>query len=83
MSRTASNSPGATSMMSSSCTCSSIRERIDPRAASTASIATLITSAAEPWIGALSAMRSAISRRWRLSETRSGRYRRRPIMVAV
>src|SRR5271169_6892948 len=84
-SRAASNSPGATSMMSSSWTCSSIRER-SPAAASAlpvASIATLITSAAEPWIGALSAIRSAISRRCRLSEVRSGRYRRRPIMVAV
>jgi hypothetical protein len=30
-------------------------------------------SAAVPWIGAFSAMRSAISRRWRLSLIRSGR----------
>ena len=37
------------------------------------SIATLMMSAAEPWIGALSAIRSAISRRCRLSEVRSGR----------
>ena len=42
-------------------------------AASTRSIATLIMSAADPWIGALSAIRSAISRRWRLSLVRSGR----------
>ena len=41
--------------------------------ASTFSIAILITSAAEPWIGAFSAIRSAISRRWRLSLVRSGR----------
>ena len=41
--------------------------------ASTWSIATLIRSAAEPWIGALSAIRSAISRRCRLSLVRSGR----------
>jgi hypothetical protein len=39
----------------------------------TRSIATLMTSAAEPWIGALSAIRSAISRRCRLSDVRSGR----------
>ena len=46
-----------------------------PRASarSTWSIATLIRSAAEPWIGALSAIRSAISRRCRLSLVRSGR----------
>ena len=42
-------------------------------ASSTPSMATLMTSAAEPWIGALSAIRSAISRRCRLSEVRSGR----------
>ena len=42
-------------------------------AASTRSIATLMMSAAEPWIGALSAIRSAISRRCRLSLIRSGR----------
>ena len=43
------------------------------RRGSTSSIATLIRSAAEPWIGALSAIRSAISRRCRLSLVRSGR----------
>ena len=67
--------PGATSSTSSSCTCSSIRDA-SPSAAiavSTFSIATLMTSAAEPWIGALSAIRSAISRRCRLSLVRSGR----------
>ena len=72
----ASRSPGATSNTSSSCTWSSIREREPGLArsrASTWSIATLIRSAAEPWIGALSAIRSAISRRWRLSLVRSGR----------
>ena len=42
-------------------------------ARSTPIIATFMMSAAEPWIGALSAIRSAISRRWRLSEVRSGR----------
>src|SRR5690606_7294901 len=74
-SSTCSRSPGATSKTSSSCTCNSIRERspADRSATSTRSIATLMTSAAEPWIGALSAMRSAISRRCRLSEVRSGR----------
>ncbi len=51
--------------------------------ASILSIAILITSAAEPWIGAFSAIRSALSRRWRLSLVRSGRYRRRPRMVEV
>ena len=74
--RARSRSPGATSKTSSSCTWSSIRER-QPRLArsraSTWSIATLIRSAAEPWIGALSAIRSAISRRCRLSLVRSGR----------
>ena len=42
-------------------------------ARSTFSIATLTMSAAVPWIGALSAIRSAASRRWRLSLLRSGR----------
>ena len=60
---TASRSPGATSSTSSSCTCSSSRDRSpasrSPR--STPSIATLMMSAAEPWIGAFSAIRSAIS----------------------
>ena len=40
-------------------------------------------SAAEPWMGALSAMRSAISRRCLTSEVRSGKYRRLPNMVSV
>ena len=71
----ASRSPGATSNTSSSWTWSSIRERSPASAIarSTLSIATLMMSAAEPWIGALSAIRSAISRRWRLSLVRSGR----------
>ena len=43
------------------------------RAESTPFIASLMMSAAEPWIGALSAMRSAPSRRCRLSLVRSGR----------
>jgi hypothetical protein len=52
-----------------------IRERRPATCSSrcTASIATLMMSAAEPWMGALSAIRSAISRRCRLSEVRSGR----------
>ncbi len=52
---------GATSKTSSSWTWSSIRERrpCSCSARSTFSIATLTRSAAEPWIGALSAIRSA------------------------
>ncbi len=71
----ASRSPVATSNTSSSCTWSSIRESrpATPMARSTLSIATLMRSAAEPWMGALSAIRSAISRRCRLSLVRSGR----------
>ena len=71
----ASRSPSATSKTSSSWTWSSIREpsACSRSARSTLSIATLMMSAAEPWIGALSAIRSAISRRCRLSLVRSGR----------
>src|SRR5271170_5730904 len=61
------SSPGATSNSSSSWTWSSIRDR-SPWSwicRCTASMATLMMSAAEPWIGALSAIRSAISRRCR------------------
>src|SRR3954447_23523391 len=70
-----SRSPAATSNTSSSCTWSSIREaRPAARSArSTLSIATLMMSAADPWIGALSAIRSAISRRWRVLLVGSGR----------
>jgi len=70
-----SRSPAATSSTSSSCTWSSIRDcRPSAEIAfSTLSIATLMTSAADPWMGALSAIRSAISRRCRLSLVRSGR----------
>src|SRR5690606_12761865 len=72
---TVSSSPGATSRTSSSWTWSSRRE-LRPaawRPRSTSTIATLMMSAALPWIGALSAIRSAMSRRWRLSLVRSGR----------
>ena len=64
-SASASLSPGATSRTSSSWTCSSIRDDrpCSAMADSTPSIATLIRSAAEPWMGALSAIRSAVSRR--------------------
>ncbi|MDX6326990.1 MAG: hypothetical protein QOK15_3344, partial [Nocardioidaceae bacterium] len=70
----ASVSPGATSKTSSSCTWSSISDFIpvSSRARATRSIATLMMSAADPWIGALRAIRSAISRRCRLSLVRSG-----------
>ena len=73
--RPPSRSPSATSSTSSSCTCNSIRLRSPSatRARCTPSIATLMMSAALPWIGALSAIRSAISRRCRLSLVRSGR----------
>ena len=50
---------------------------------STATMAILMMSAADPWMGALRAIRSAIWRRCRESEARSGRYRRRPRMVEV
>jgi hypothetical protein len=74
-SRRVSCSSGTASHTSSSWTWSSswddrLRRVISP---ATATIAFLMMSAAVPWIGAFSAMRSAISRRWRLSDTRSGR----------
>ena len=47
------------------------------------SIAIFMMSAAEPWIGALSAARSAFSRRTRLEELRSPNGRRRPKIVSV
>ena len=50
-----------------------VRSPSATRARCTPSIATLMMSAALPWIGALSAIRSAISRRCRLSLVRSGR----------
>ena len=64
-SSTRSRSPGATSMTNSSWTYSSIRDasRCSRSASSTRSIATFMMSAADPWMGALSAIRSAISRR--------------------
>jgi hypothetical protein len=70
-----SRSPSATSSTSSSWTWSSIRLRSPAPTSSrcTFSMATLMMSAALPWIGAFSAIRSAISRRWRLSDVRSGR----------
>jgi hypothetical protein len=46
-------------------------------------MARLMMSAAEPWIGALSAARSAFSRRMRLGLARSGNGRRRPKIVSV
>ncbi len=51
--------------------------------ASTPSIARLITSAAEPWMGEFNAWRSAFSRSTRLVEVRSENGRRRPKMVVV
>src|SRR5947208_664041 len=62
-----------------------MRERSpdSPSARCTPSMATLMMSAALPWIGAFNAIRSAISRRCRLSLLRSGRYRRRPRTVSV
>src|SRR6476619_177412 len=78
-------SPATTSQTSSSCTCNSIRDR-RPSASirrCTPSMATLMMSAALPWIGAFNAARSAISRFCRLSLVRSGTYRRRPKTVSV
>ena len=47
------------------------------------SIARLMMSAAEPWIGELSACRSAFSRSTRLVDVRSANGRRRPKIVVV
>src|SRR5699024_9094878 len=80
---TSSTSPGWTSTMISSWTCRSIGECSSSRREATLSMAIFMMSAAEPWIGALSAARSAMSRSCRRSLCRAGRYRRRPMMVSV
>ena len=46
-------------------------------------MATLMMSAAEPWIGALTAFRSAKARTVALLEAMSGRYRLRPRTVSA
>ena len=47
------------------------------------SIAFFITSAAVPWTGMLTAIRSAPSRAWKLEELIWGRKRRRPSRVSA
>ncbi|MFB9309674.1 hypothetical protein ACFFRL_10795 [Agromyces hippuratus] len=80
-----SDSPAATSKMSSSCTVSSMRLAMPcaARSFSTRAIAILMMSAAEPWIGEFSAARSAFSRSTRFGLLRSGKGRRRPKIVSV
>ncbi len=85
MASSASHSPAATSRMSSSCTCSSMRDAMSRSrmSASMRIIAIFMMSAADPWMGALSAARSALSRRTRFGLLRSGNGRRRPKIVSV
>ena len=46
-------------------------------------MAIFMMSAAEPWMGAFSAARSAASRAARLEDFRAGKYRRLPNIVSV